>query len=88
MSDAQWACRRCSRPETARIPFKPWTGALGRRIQDEICLDCWNEWTGLQTRIINEYRVNVLDPEQARALRNQMEIFLGMRPPEGDEIAP
>jgi Fe-S cluster biosynthesis and repair protein YggX len=36
----------------------------------------------MQTKIINEYRLNVLDPEHTRLLRGQMKVFLGMAPPE------
>ncbi len=79
-----WACGRCKKEAAPRINFKPWTGELGRRIVGSICLDCWNEWTSVQTKIINEYRLNVLDPGHAKALREQMEVYLGFRSPESE----
>ena len=86
-SSGAWSCGKCRNDAAPRIGFKPWTGALGRRIQDTICLNCWNEWTSVQTKIINEYRLNVLDPGHAKALREQMEVFFEFRAVEGDDGA-
>jgi Fe-S cluster biosynthesis and repair protein YggX len=36
---------------------------------------------GMQTKIINEYRLNVLEPEHAKMLREQMLSFLGLSAP-------
>lgn len=80
-----WVCQRCGSGE-GRLPFAPWPGELGRRIQGGICQSCWNEWIGLQTQIINEYRLNVLDPGHAKAVRDQMEAFLGFKQPDGDVV--
>jgi Fe-S cluster biosynthesis and repair protein YggX len=32
----------------------------------------------VQTKIINEYRLNVLEPEHAKVLKEQMQVFLGL----------
>jgi Fe-S cluster biosynthesis and repair protein YggX len=34
---------------------------------------------GVQTKIINEYRINVLHPEHKAAVQQQCEIFFGYR---------
>lgn len=83
MSDqnAGWACRRCGRPGP-RLEWAPWPGQRGKVLQEGICAPCWNEWLGMQTKIINEYRLNVLDPGHSKALAEQMEVFLGLRAPE------
>lgn len=73
-------CRRCGR-EGSRLSLPPWPGALGRRVVEEICAACWDEWLSVQTKIINEYRLNVLEPGTSAAIREQMEIFLGFKPP-------
>ncbi len=80
MSDL--TCNRCHTAGAPRLEFAPWPGALGRQLQQSVCSNCWNEWLGLQTKIINEYRLNVLDPGHSKALRDQMEIFFGFKAPE------
>ncbi len=81
-AEGGWACRRCGSNTAPRIAFAPWPGQLGRTIQEAVCDNCWNEWTAMQTRIINEYRLNVLDPAHKKALAEQMEYFLGLRKPD------
>ncbi len=73
-------CHRCGK-DGSRLTQPPWPGALGRRVVDEICTACWDEWLAVQTRIINEYRLNVLEPGTAAAIKEQMQIFLGFKPP-------
>ena len=77
MNDATWACSRCGQA-SERLQHAPWPGELGARVQDEICAVCWREWMGVQTKIINEYRLNVLEPEHAKVLKEQMQVFLGL----------
>ncbi len=81
VSDGAWACGRCGkdRETGGELGHAPWPGELGLRIRAEICNECWSEWMGVQTKIINEYRLNVLHPEHAQAVREQMEVFFGFR---------
>jgi len=74
-----WKCERCGGAERGRLEYAPWPGPIGERVRSSICQGCWQEWLGLQTKFINEYRLNVLDPNQAKALRDQMEIFFGFK---------
>lgn len=75
-----FVCERCKQ-SNPRLDFQPWPGELGLRLQNSICQQCWGEWMQMQTKIINEYRINVLHPEHAKAVRDQMEIFLGFKEP-------
>ena len=75
-----WHCSRCGNAGT-RLPMPPWPGALGRRVLDTICVACWDEWMSVQTKIINEYRLNVLDPGASAAIKEQMQVFLGFKEP-------
>ena len=77
-SSSAWHCRRCG-AESAPLGFSPWPGETGERIREAICESCWQEWIGVQTKLINEYRLNVLQPEHSAAVREQMEVFLGLR---------
>ena len=71
-SENAWTCRRCGQADAPRIDFEPWPGDLGREVRETVCSSCWNEWMMIQTRILNEYRVNVLHPDHVRAVREQM----------------
>ena len=70
-------CRRCSleKESLEKVPFK---GALGQRIYENICRDCWAEWHGMQTKIINEYRLSLGDPKGQEMLDQQLRIFLNL----------
>lgn len=78
---SSFSCHKCGKVDGPRIPFPPYPGDYGRSLVARICNDCWEEWITMQTRIINEYRLNVLDPGHAKAVREQMELFLGLAKP-------
>lgn len=68
------------------LPQPPYPGELGERIQASISQEAWQQWLGQQTMLINEYRLNLLDPEARQFLQTEMEKFLfgeGSEPPPG-----
>jgi Fe-S cluster biosynthesis and repair protein YggX len=72
--------------ELPALSFQPYPGALGARILLEISEKAWQMWLAHQTTLINEYRLNLLDPESRKFLRTEMEKFLwgeGSEKPEG-----
>jgi Fe-S cluster biosynthesis and repair protein YggX len=73
------------------LDFAPWPGPLGQRIFAEISKPAWQQWLAHQTMLINEYRINPLDPKSRQFLGGEMEKFLfggeanmpeGYKPPE------
>lgn len=60
-------------PGLARIPYP---GALGQKIYDTICQEAWQQWLRQQTILINENRLNVLDPKARAFLESEMIKFL------------
>jgi len=58
------------------LDFAPWPGPLGQRIYAEISRPAWQQWLTHQTTLINEYRLNPLDPKSRAYLAEQMEKFL------------
>jgi Fe-S cluster biosynthesis and repair protein YggX len=68
-------CRRCDRDAEglARAPFP---GPLGEEIVRSICRDCWNLWRENEVRVINELRLNFLDPDAQTVLERQLREFL------------
>jgi Fe-S cluster biosynthesis and repair protein YggX len=58
------------------LDFAPWPGPLGQRIYAEISKPAWQQWLARQTILINEYRLNPLDPQARKYLSEEMEKFL------------
>ncbi|MEW9572321.1 oxidative damage protection protein [Rhodanobacter sp. Si-c] len=58
------------------LDFAPWPGPLGQRIYDEISKPAWQQWLAHQTMLINENRINPLDPKARKYLAEQMEKYL------------
>lgn len=62
--------------EAEGLDFAPWPGPLGQRIFAEISKPAWQQWLAHQTMLINEYRLNPLDPKSRQFLSGEMEKFL------------
>ncbi|MBI2790665.1 MAG: oxidative damage protection protein [Gammaproteobacteria bacterium] len=60
-------------PGLTRVPYP---GPLGQRIFDSISMEAWQLWLKHQTLLINENRLNVLDPKSRSFLETEMEKFL------------
>lgn len=58
------------------LDFAPWPGDLGKRIYDTISKQAWQQWLARQTMLINENRINPLDPKARAFLQAQMRAFL------------
>jgi Fe-S cluster biosynthesis and repair protein YggX len=62
--------------EAPGLPYMPYPGPLGQRIFDSISMEAWQLWLKQQTLIINENRLNVLDPKARTFLETEMQKFL------------
>lgn len=72
---ADVACTRCGQTREG-FERSPFPGAIGSRIVAEICKDCWAQWLQQQTRLINHYGLNVMEPQARTFLMRNMEAFL------------
>ncbi|WP_435638325.1 oxidative damage protection protein [Carnimonas bestiolae] len=68
-------CRKYQQ-ELPGLDFPPLPGANGQRIHETVSKQAWEEWQALQTRLINEKHLNLLDPETRKYLMEQLERFL------------
>lgn len=57
------------------LDYAPFPGPLGQRIQQEISQEAWNLWISHQTMLINEYRLNLIDPKSRQFLKEEMDKF-------------
>jgi Fe-S cluster biosynthesis and repair protein YggX len=71
------ACVRCGR-QAAAIEPPAYPGALGAEIQAKVCADCWAEWQRAEVMVINELRLNFMDPTAQEILARHMREFLGI----------
>ena len=63
----------------------PQPGELGQRIYENVSKEAWRMWLQHQIMLINEYRLNLADPQAQKFLDEQMEAyFFG----EGTELPP
>ncbi len=73
-------CLRCHREGAPALPRPPLPGALGRDIQARVCADCWQEWIKGEVMVINELRLNFMDPGSQEILDKHMREFLHLPP--------
>ena len=53
----------------------PWKGELGQRVFENVSLEAWKMWIEYSKMIMNEYRLNPLDPRSHQIMEEQMEKF-------------
>ena len=54
----------------------PYPGAKGQDIFDNISKQAWEEWQQLQTRLINEKGLSMINPDDRKYLTEEMDKFL------------
>jgi len=64
----------------------PWKGDLGQRVYDNVSKEAWKLWVEHSKMLMNEFRLNPLDPRSQQIMSEQMEMFFfgdGAKVPEG-----
>ena len=61
--------------ELPGLTAPPLKNELGQKIFQSISQEAWRMWLGHQTMLINEYRLNPVDPKARAMLNQQMEQF-------------
>lgn len=62
--------------EAEGLDFQLYPGELGQKIYENISKEAWAEWQKKQTMLINENRLNLMDPKSREFLEEQMKAFL------------
>ncbi|MEM6702942.1 MAG: Fe(2+)-trafficking protein [Acidobacteriota bacterium] len=68
-------CRRCAE-KTPALETPPLGVANAQEIQEKACAACWEEWRLMEVRVINELKLNFMDPESEKKLSEHMRDFL------------
>jgi Fe-S cluster biosynthesis and repair protein YggX len=53
----------------------PWKGEIGKRVYDNVSKEAWKLWVEHSKMLMNEYRLNPLDPNSLKIMGEQMEQF-------------
>jgi tetratricopeptide (TPR) repeat protein len=76
---------RCQRPgcwagsRARQLPRPPMNDELGRRIQETVCADCWQEWLrNYSIKVINELRLDLSTERGQEEYDRYMREFLGI----------
>jgi Fe-S cluster biosynthesis and repair protein YggX len=59
--------------EAEGLDLPPMPGALGKRIYENVSKEAWQQWIRLQTMLINENRLSLVDPSARKYLAEQVE---------------
>lgn len=58
------------------LDFQLYPGEIGKRIFDSISKPAWAEWIKKQTMLVNEKKLNMMNPEHRKQLETEMVNFL------------
>lgn len=70
-------CRRCGE-QRQTLDRPPFPGDFGREILGNVCADCWAEWRRAEVMVINELRLNFMDPTAQEILNTHLREFLNL----------
>ena len=59
--------------EAEGLDLPPMPGELGKRIYENVSKEAWQQWIRLQTMLINENRLSLVDPRARKYLAEQVE---------------
>lgn len=62
--------------EAEGLDYPPYPGEIGTRIWQSVSKEAWQQWVDIQTRLVNENRLNLADARARKYLKEQMEQFL------------
>jgi len=58
------------------LDFQLYPGEVGKRIFDNICQEAWGNWQKKQTMLINEKKMNMMNPDDRAFLEAAMVAYL------------
>lgn len=61
--------------EAEGLDYPTYPGAIGKRIWENVSKEAWKLWLSHQTMLMNENRLNPLDPKARKFLEAEMEKY-------------
>lgn len=68
-------CQRLQK-EADGLDFQMYPGELGKKIFENISKEAFKEWQKKQTMLINEHKLNMMEPSARSFLEEQMNAYL------------
>ena len=81
--DEKIICKRTGK-EAEKMEKSPYPGPYSDLIWNNVSQEGWDEWLEASLIMLNEYRMNLLDPKHAEMYDKQMLAFLNLSE-EGDD---
>ena len=69
-------CKRSNEPMVTMEA--PHSNAYWTQVQSKVCAPRWVEWKEMEIKILNEYRLNLLEREHRKLLKKYMTDFLDL----------
>lgn len=73
-------CHRCKKEAPSIEDALPLPDDLERLVREHVCAACWREWQDMEIIVINELRLNFMDPAAQGALHQRMKEFFELSP--------
>ncbi len=73
-------CKRL-KEELPGLDTPPFPGPAGQEVYETVSARAWQEWQDIQTMLINEKHLNMMDKQARKYLNEQRKVFL-----EGGEV--
>jgi len=77
VGEGQVLCKRCGRV-ASKLPRQPMRNDFGKEVYENICADCWREAIGHGTKVINELRLPMNDPQASKMWDQHIREFLNL----------
>jgi Fe-S cluster biosynthesis and repair protein YggX len=78
IGEGEVLCSRCGQVKR-KLPAPPFSNKQGQEIFAKVCADCWREWIGMGTKVINELRLPLSDPQAQKVFDQHMMEFLNLK---------
>jgi Fe-S cluster biosynthesis and repair protein YggX len=82
VGEGEVLCKRCGRvgPKLPKPPkLQKGENQFGKDVYDNVCADCWREAIGMGTKVINELRLPMHDPQAQKVWEQHIREFLNLQ---------
>ncbi len=77
-------CVRCEQNGPEIEGLITFAGVFGTDIRARVCQPCWDEWSEMQIKVLNEYRLHMGEPSHRQQIQDYAYRFFRMDGGDGD----